>query len=304
MEASINQLPSYIREEYSFKSHFFEQPSPEGEPVRQHYLDEGEGMPILMLHGNPTWSFYFRYCVKQLSSKGFRCIVPDHIGCGLSDKPQNYPYTLERRIEDVERLMDHLGIEKMHLIVHDWGGAIGMGFAGRHPDKIDRIAILNSGAFLSKHIPKRIAFLKIPYLGSFLIRALNLFAGPATVMAVQKPLPETAKAGLLYPYQTWQDRIAVARFVQDIPMHSSHPSYGSLQTVEVNLALLRDKSIGLFWGEKDFCFNQHFLKRWTQIFPEAQVHPYSDAGHYLLEDARDAVPNALSEFFLKGFSGK
>ena len=167
MEASINQLPSYIRAEYSFKSHFFDQPSSEGEPVRQHYLDEGEGMPILMLHGNPTWSFYFRNCVKQLSSKGFRCIVPDHIGCGLSDKPQNYPYTLERRIEDVERLMDHLGIEKMHLIVHDWGGAIGMGFAGRHSDKIDRIAILNSGAFLSKHIPKRIAFLKIPILAVF-----------------------------------------------------------------------------------------------------------------------------------------
>ena len=304
MEASINQLPSHIRAEYPFKSHFFEQPSSEGETVRQHYLDEGEGPVIVMLHGNPTWSFYFRNCIQHLSSKGFRCIVPDHIGCGLSYKPQNFPYILERRIQDIERLIDHLGIKKMHLIVHDWGGAIGMGYAGRYPQKIDRIAILNSGAFLSKHIPKRIAFLRTPWLGSFLMRAFNLFAGPAIVMAVQKPLPETAKAGLLYPYRTWQDRIAVARFVQDIPMHPTHPSYECLQTVEANLEHLRGKSIGLFWGEKDFCFNQTFLNRWTEIFPEAEVHPYSDAGHYLLEDASDTVPNALSEFFLKGFSGK
>lgn len=300
------QVPESLKAEYPFKSHYFEQPAvtADADPVRQHYCDEGAGVPVLMLHGNPTWSFYFRNCIQHLSSKGFRCIVPDHIGCGLSDKPQNYPYTLERRIEDIERLMDHLGIEKMHLIVHDWGGAIGMGFAERSSDKIDRIAILNSGAFLSKHIPKRIAFLKIPYLGSFLIRALNLFAGPATFMAVQKPLPKTVKAGFLYPYRTWQDRIAVARFVQDIPMHPSHPSYACLEEVEANLTRLKDKPIALYWGEKDFCFNQHFLKRWTEIFPEAEVHPYSDAGHYLLEDASDAVPNALSEFFLKDFSGK
>jgi pimeloyl-ACP methyl ester carboxylesterase len=297
MEASTNQLPSHIRAEYPFKNHFFEQPSSKGETVRQHYLDEGEGMPILMLHGNPTWSFYFRNCVKQLSSKGFRCIVPDHIGCGLSDKPQNYPYTLERRIQDIERLMDHLGIEKMHLIVHDWGGAIGMGYAGRYPEKIDRIAILNSGAFLSKHIPKRIAFLRTPWLGSFLMRTFNSFAGPATFMAVHKPLTETAKAGLLYPYRTWQDRIAVARFVQDIPMHPTHPSYECLQTVEANLEHLRVKSIGLFWGEKDFCFNQHFLKRWTEIFPRAQVNRYPEAGHYVLEDAREAILNDLANFF-------
>jgi haloalkane dehalogenase len=193
--------------------------------------------------------------------------------------------------------MDHLEVEKMHLIVHDWGGAIGMGFAGRHSNKIDRIAILNSGAFLSKHIPKRIAFLRTPWLGSFLMRAFNSFAGPATFMAVQKPLSETAKAGLLYPYRTWQDRIAVARFVQDIPMRATHPSYECLQTVEANLERLRGKSIGLFWGEKDFCFNQHFLKRWTEIFPEAKVHKYPYAGHYVLEDAKEAILNDLANFF-------
>ena len=97
-----------------------------------HYLDEGAGPPVLMLHGNPTWSFYYRDLVLGLRDH-FRCIVPDHLGCGLSDKPQDFSYRLEDHIRHVEELVEHLQLERVHLVVHDWGGAIGMGFATRQP---------------------------------------------------------------------------------------------------------------------------------------------------------------------------
>src|SRR5262245_5273337 len=121
-----------FRELYPFQSHWLVL-----DGLRYHYLDEGpkEAPPILMLHGNPTWSFYYRPLIPTLSQT-HRVIVPDHMGCGLSDKPQNYPYNLEQHIQNVEKLIAHLGLRQITLVVHDWGGVIGMGYATRHPDNI------------------------------------------------------------------------------------------------------------------------------------------------------------------------
>ena len=113
----------------------------ERDGLRQHYLDEGDGAPVVMVHGNPTWSFFYRRLVEALSPTR-RCIVPDHIGCGLSDKPDDsrYEYTLERRVDDLEALLDHLGVrEDVSLVVHDWGGMIGTSYAARHPDRIRKM---------------------------------------------------------------------------------------------------------------------------------------------------------------------
>ena len=163
-----------------------------------HFLDEGTGPVVLMLHGNPTWSFYYRNLIRQLSASGYRCIAPDHIGCGLSDKPKDYNYTLAQRIYDIENLIDHLGITQLSLILHDWGGAIGCGVASRKPDAIEKLVLLNTCAFLTRRIPLRIAAIKLPYFfGEAIIRGLNGFARPATNMAVKVPLNPAVKQGML-----------------------------------------------------------------------------------------------------------
>ena len=293
-----SQLPPEIRMEYPFAGNLFDQPGTPSSagPVQMHYLDEGAGPVVVLLHGNPTWSFYYRNLVHTLTAAGYRCIVPDHVGCGLSDKPQDYSYTLKRRIEDVERLIDHLDIQRFSLVVHDWGGAIGSGLAGRRPEALDKLVLLNTGAFRSKRIPLRIASIKVPLLGEAIIRGLNGFAGPAALMSVKIPLSPAVKAGMLWPYRSWADRVAVWNFVKDIPLHAAHPSYDTLAEVEAGLAKLADKPVQIVWGGKDFCFNMHFFARWREIFPKADVQLHSQHGHYILEDGGSVVAQQIAAF--------
>ncbi|CAA6691169.1 MULTISPECIES: alpha/beta fold hydrolase [unclassified Lentimonas] len=300
IKSRASELPPEVRLEYPFAGNLFlqpETPSSDG-PVRMHYLDEGTGPVVIMLHGNPTWSFYYRNVVKALTAAGYRCIVPDHVGCGLSDKPSDYPYTLKRRIEDVERLIDHLAIEQFSLIVHDWGGAIGCGVAGRRPEALEKLVLLNTGAFRSKRIPLRIASIKVPLIGEAIIRGLNGFAGPAAIMSVKVPLAPVVKTGMLWPYRNWADRVAVWNFVKDIPLREGHPSYETLTEVEAGLAKLADKPVQIVWGGKDFCFNMHFFKRWCEIFPNADVRLHEGHGHYILEDGGAAVLGQIEAFLV------
>jgi haloalkane dehalogenase len=281
------------RQEYPFESHFFDV----GDGVRMHYLDEGPDSDeaVVMLHGNPTWSFYFRNVVLALRGR-MRCIVPDHVGMGLSDKPAKYPYQLARRIGDVQKLIAHLGLKRIHLIVHDWGGAIGMGVATRAADATGRIVILNTAAFPDENIPGRISVCRWPVIGSLLVRGFNGFAGPAVSMAVTKPLPPAVREGFLAPYRSWADRVAVHQFVRDIPMEPEHPTLPLLQQIGVDLAWLKAKPALIGWGGKDFCFNDHFFERWKQFLPQAETEYYDDAGHYVLEDARERLVPRIAEF--------
>ncbi|WPJ95703.1 alpha/beta fold hydrolase [Coraliomargarita algicola] len=290
--ARATQLPADVRLEYPFASHELSLRS----GATMHYVDEGAGPVVIMLHGNPTWSFYYRNLVKELQAAGFRCIVPDHIGCGLSDKPEDYNYTLKQRIEDIEELIDYLGIEHFSLVVHDWGGAIGCGVAGRRPEALDQLVLLNTGAFLSKRIPFRIAAIKLPVWGEFVIRALNGFAGPAATMAVKTPLKPAVKRGILWPYRSWRDRVAVWNFVKDIPLHEGHPSYATLREVELGLAKLADKPIQLVWGARDFCFSMHFHDRFRAFFPQSESQVYPKHGHYILEDGGREVWQQIVAF--------
>ena len=261
------------------------------------YLDEGEGHPVVMVHGNPTWSFFYRNVVAALK-ESCRCIVPDHIGCGLSDKPSSgYNYTLDQRIRDLGELVESLDLDRFDLIVHDWGGAIGIGMALQRMPQLRRLAILNTAAFVDSRIPKRIAICRFPLLGKVIVQGFNGFAGPATRMAVaKKPLPEAVKRGFLFPYRSWSDRKAVYQFVKDIPMHVTHPSFGRLIEIENGLLQLRKVPVALFWGGKDFCFSDHFMNRWKRFLPQATVIHYADAGHYILEDEKESVCTGIKEF--------
>jgi haloalkane dehalogenase len=259
--------------------------------ARMSYVDEGRHRDeaVLMLHGNPTWSFYYRDLIKALRPM-MRCVAPDHVGMGLSEKPENYDYTVAARIADIEALVSELGLKRVHLVVHDWGGAIGFGFAARHPELIGKLTVLNTAAFTSTRIPARIAICKAPVIGPLLVRGFNGFAWPATWMSMhRRSLTADEKCGYLLPYDSWAHRVAVSAFVQDIPLDASHPSWATLAEVERGLAQFRDRPALIVWGGKDFCFNDHFLARWREELPQADVHRIADAGHYVLEDASDEV---------------
>ncbi len=280
-------IPDWLAREYPFVPRTFT--TPRG--AKMSFLDEGprSDEAVLMLHGNPTWSFYFRHLVQTLAPR-WRCLVPDHIGMGLSEKPENYDYTLATRIADIEALVATLGVRRVHLVVHDWGGAIGFGFAAKHPAMIGRLVILNTGAFASVHIPDRIALCKAPVIGPLLVRGFNGFAWPATWMAMhRRGLTADEKRAYLLPHGSWADRVAVSEFVRDIPMNPVHRSWAALAGVEQGLEQFRNRPALIAWGGRDFCFNDHFLARWRELLPQAAVHRIADAGHYVLEDAREEV---------------
>lgn len=282
--------------EYPFTPRRFR--TPDG--AEMSYLDEGprRDEAVLMLHGNPTWSYYYRHLVRALAP-GIRCIVPDHVGMGLSAKPAGRAYTLETRIADVAALVAELGLSRIHLVVHDWGGAIGFGLAGGMSERIGRLAIMNTAAFRSDRIPARIALCKLAGLGPLLVRGGNGFAWPATWMAMhRRRLSADEKRGYLWPYDSWANRVAVSAFVQDIPMSSAHPTWRTLEVVEAGLAQFRDHEAMIVWGGQDFCFNDSFLARWREFLPGAAVHRLADAGHYVLDDARDEVVPRLKSFLL------
>lgn len=286
------RLPDAVRVLYPFPGQACRQPA-----GVQHFLDEGRGHPLLMVHGNPTWSFHFRALVLGLRGS-HRCIVPDHLGCGLSDKPQQgFGYTLTEHIDNLERLVDALGLESLDLVLHDWGGAIGMGLAVRRPERIRRILLLNTAAFRAPWIPKRIALLKVPVLGAFLVRGFNAFAGPATVMTTVRPLSAAVRQGYLWPYRSWHDRIATHRFVRDIPLHEAHPTWEPLARIEAGLPHFRKTPVQICWGAQDWCFHDRFLETWRRTWPQAQVHYLESAGHYALEDAPATVVDVARAHF-------
>jgi len=261
------------------------------------YVDEGapEAPPLLCLHGNPTWSFYFRGVIRAFAGD-HRCVAPDHIGAGLSDKPQDYDYTLRTHVDNVEALVDHLGLDDVTLVLHDWGGAIGMGWAARHPERVRRLVILNTSAFRSERIPFSIDVCRLPAFGPLAIRGLNAFARAALVRAARRRLPGPVKRGYLAPYRSWADRIGHLRFVQDIPMHPGVPSWAVMEEVEAALPAFRDRPALICWGGADFCFDDSFLAGWRERLPEAEVHRFADAGHYVLEDAGERVVARMRAF--------
>jgi haloalkane dehalogenase len=279
-------------EEYPFGSCYLEL-----DGARYHYIDQGEGDPLLFVHGNPTWSFAWRNLVKELSAN-YRVLAVDHMGCGFSDKPQDYPYVLAQHIENLERFIDALKLDRITLFAHDWGGAIGMGAAGKVPERFRRFVLFNTGAFRSRRIPWRIAVCRIPWLGALGVRGLNLFVQAALRMTVCRPerMSGAVKAGYLAPYDNWQNRVAVLRFVQDIPLSTRHRSYETLVSVEEGLEQFREHPLLLVWGERDWCFNEWFLHEFERRFPHAETFGIPDAGHYVFEDAWERILPRVRQF--------
>ena len=289
----MREIPEYL---YPFESHWLEI-----DGLRLHYLDEGEGEPVVAVHGNPTWSFYYRELVRELRSE-FRVVVPDHIGCGLSDKPgdEAYDYTLGRRIEDFGRLMEDRGLDGINLVVHDWGGMIALAWAVRHADRIKRLIILNTAAFglpKAKSFPWQLWLVRDTPLGPVMVRGLNGFARGATHLAcTRKKLTKEVRDAYCAPYDSWSDRIATLRFVQDIPLRPGDRGYDIVADTAGRLEVFRHHPVLVCWGAKDFVFDDHFLAEWQRVLPDAEVHRFADCGHYILEDASEEIIPLIHQF--------
>ena len=273
-----------------------------GSGLKSHYLDEGAGDPVVMVHGNPSWSFYYRRLAEDLG-KDHRVVVPDHIGCGRSDKPgdDRYEYTLESRIRDLEALLDHLKLDAgLTLVMHDWGGAVAMGFAARHPERIARLVVLNTAAFhlpASKAFPWPLRICRDSPIAAWMVRGWNAFCrGAAFVGCKRTKMAADVRDGYLFPYDSWANRIAVHRFVQDIPLRPGDRSYDLITFIQERLYLFAETPMLIGWGLRDFVFDRHFLAEWVRRFPAAEVHRFPDAGHYVLEDESENLIPLIRTF--------
>lgn len=291
------------RTEYPFESNWLGTPA-----GRVHYVDErpagdSQGV-VLFVHGNPTWSFHWRRLIKAMSPT-HRCVAIDHLGCGLSDKPQK-AHKLDERITDLGRLVDALDLRNVTLVAQDWGGAIGLGAMLDRQDRLDRILLFNTGAWPPSAIPARIAVCRTPGLGKLALQGGNVFSRAALTMTLsrRRGLEPAAVAGYLAPYNTWANRRAVYEFVADIPTKPTEPTWRTLAAIEDRLPQLATKPARLVWGMKDWCFAPKVcLPKFQGAWPDAETFELADVGHWVVEDAQEESLQRLQEFVTEGHAG-
>lgn len=289
---------------YPFTPHWFRRGA-----LEMHYVDEGAGDPVVLVHGNPTWSFFYRDVVKALSPT-CRVIAPDHMGFGLSSRPgdREFTFTLRSHVDNLEALLDELGLERnVTLVLHDWGGMFGMGVACRRPERISRLVVLNTAAFLippGKRLPVSLHFVKsVPVLPELLVRGFNLFARTAARVAVDTPMDEAVRRAYLAPYDGWRAGLATLRSVQDIPLSPRDRSYPLASWVADNVDQFRDRPTLVCWGQDDWVFDHAIFAEWVRRFPEAEVHTFPGAGHYVLEDAGAPIIEHIKAFLARTSAG-
>jgi len=286
--------------DYDFQSHYL----PVGDH-RLHYVDEGAGEPLVMLHGNPTWSFLYRQFVRELRGS-YRVVAPDHMGCGLSDRPPEaeYGYTLASRVADLESLLASLGLERdLTLFIHDWGGLIGMAFAARHPERIRRLVVFNTAGFLlpaGKRLHWTIRFCRNSRLAGFFVVRFNAFARIAVRFGCHsRPLPNDVRQAYVEACNDSGGRLVTLRFVQDIPLSQKDPAYPVALSADRGLACFRETPTLVCWGQRDFVFDTDFLDEWRRRLPQAEIHNFVGAGHYVLEEAFDAILPLVTDFLAR-----
>ena len=267
-----------------------------------HYVDEGAGPPVVMVHCNPSWSFLYRRLIAGLAPN-FRVLAPNHLGLGFSSRPtaEEYGFRLADRVADFSAWLAGLNLtEPVHLVVHDWGGPIALAWAGDRPELVASITLLNTALRRPPGYrpPLRLGLFKAAApLGSFLARRLNWFARGTAFFGPARPLSPEAEAGFLAPYRRPEDRLGLARFIEDIPLGSDHPSFELLRRADRLFdETLSAKPLALVWGLRDFVFNRRVFLDWRERLPAARVLVLPEAGHYLLEDEPERI---LS--FVRGF---
>jgi len=286
-DARYNELPASVRELFPWVGRLFTHPS----GLKQHVIEVGpeDGPVLLFVHGNPTWSFYWRTLIEPLS-KTYRCVAVDHIGCGLSDKPQDWTYRLKDHQQNLARIIQALDLRGATLVCHDWGGPIGYGGVLDDPDRFERFLVFNT---LSRFgpFPLSIKMCRWPVVGPLAVRGFNAFLTFALRRGTEKPgqYKGPIGEGYLAPYRNWQDRIAIHRFIDDIPFEANHPTGWARTELAEGIRTQAHKPHLIIWGMQDFVFHQGFLAGWREDVPDAEVIEVQDANHFVVEDAHDRI---------------
>jgi haloalkane dehalogenase len=273
----------------------------EGPPDRAR--DDGPSECLLFVHGNPTWSFHWRRLIVALRDR-YRLVAVDHLGCGLSDKPQNL-LRLDDHIDNLCALVKSLDLQHVTLVAQDWGGAIGLGAMLRLPERLSRIVLFNTGAFPPRYIPWRIRACRMPVLGQLAVQGLNLFSLAALRMTLSRrtSLEPSVATGYLAPYDSWAHRRAVFGFVHDIPNGQGDATWQTLARIQSELPRLANLPISLVWGMRDWCFRPDCLDRFLEAWPRAEAHRLADVGHWVVEDAPDESLAIVEEFLMRSRAG-
>lgn len=294
-DARVGVVSGEWRGLYPFQSRWHKRPG-----GRVHFVDEGSGPMTVFVHGNPTWSFYFRGLISTLRATR-RCIAADHMGMGLSDKPgdEKYDYSLQSRIEDLASLINSLSPdEPVDLVLHDWGGMIGMGWAAQNPERVRSIAAFNTACFslpANKRFPPALRILRGP-LGLGLRVSKSLRRWVLSTCSARAPLSSAVEDAYLEACDGFGASRAIQRFVQDIPLNESDRSMPLVRSIEARLHMLEKVPMLLPWGMRDWVFDGKFLDQWTRLFPEARVRRFEDCGHFLLEDAPLEMTDLIGGF--------
>lgn len=273
---------------------------------RMHYVDEGprHGRPVVMVHGNPTWGYLYRHFIPPLVEAGFRAIVPDHLGFGRSDKPDDPElYRIPRHAARLEALLEALDLRDATVVAHDWGGPIGLAWAARHPERVRGLAILNTFAHRPPgkvRLPLPLRLFRAPGLGEVMVKGLHAFVRgflfKVGVIHRERLTPEV-RAAYLAPHPSWASRTAVLVFPREIPSGPDGAVSDFLEEVHAGLRALADRPLFIAWAMKDIAFTPDILTTlWLRDFPDAKVLRLEDAGHYLQEDAHERIVPALLEF--------
>ena len=284
---SSKTRPGWLDEqEYPFKDHYFK--TSQGD---MHYVDEGAGEPIVLLHGNPGWSFEYRAIIKEMS-KTHRCIAPDYIGFGLSDKPADWDYLPVHHAEMIVNFLDSLNLENITFVMNDWGGPPAMSYAIKHPEKIRKLVVCNTWFWPVKGIANFENFSGMTggALGKFLTMNFNIIGKMLSSAAYgpKKKMPEDVRRHYYMPHEEKSARLGTWVFPREII--GSTPW---LATLWAQREKIRHIPTAIVWGDSDIAFKEGELKVWTDLMTNYTLIILKKIGHYPPEEAPDDVIDAL-----------
>ena len=266
--------------------------------IRLLYVDEGSGPPILLVHCQPTWSYLYRKMIRPLVAAGYRCIAPDLMGFGLSDKPTDESaYTLGRHVELVTGLVEKLQLAGVTIVGQDWGGPVGLRYAIDHQDNVRSLVILNT---LVKITPVPLLFTFVFRNGgfsSFLVRRLDLFR--KIIFRRGWPFRRPLEAGVMeqykMPHPTAATRAGIAAFPKMIPGNDRHPNAAYISQID---SVLRnwDVPVLVMFSDGDIAFKPTEGQRIAEMVPDGRFQVVRNAGHYLQEDAGEEIAQRMVTF--------
>ena len=283
--------PSWLDQKaYPFRSQFLSLPA-----GRVHYVDEGRGDPILFVHGTPTWSFEYRHLIRGLS-RHMRCVAPDHLGFGLSDRPAGFAYSPEAHADVLDAFVQALDLTRITLVVHDFGGPIGLPLALKHPERVARLVLLNTWMWPFDDDPEMLKKGKVAggSMGHWLYEHVNFSLRVLMPYAYGRRAALTPDIHRQY-LEVFRDKAARGQVLHAMAraIIGSRDFYASLWQRAGQLA---SRPTLVVWGLKDRAFTPRFLSRWRQVLPAATVVELPEAGHWPHEEQPDRVIEALRLF--------